>query len=293
MSHRLVVASCLAMLFSSFSSTLGQSTAPPEPVTRAETGTEEREPPFSYYYQGRLVVLEPSADLVAVPDGTGSGLTSREDLAASEGWQRDPASARDALARRGLTLYRVPAAARPKDASGPAAATPSALERALALGLPAQPVFELGGATKIASDEVIVGFRGPTSLDAAQRFVAAQPAALGLLDARPLFGELFVVRIANAAGGRAYAVARALARAPELAFAEPNHVLILHGDAERGSAPFRGPRSTRRGPLPTDRRRSRAQRAHRVRPRGRSVRRAGVDDDPRRRLRGHGGAVAG
>ncbi len=237
-----VAAGALSGASSAAGATGLEGAGPVSPTSGApiESVTVGSEPPFSYYYQGRLVVLEPSPYLVAVDEGPGAAAALRGTVVERESWSHDPRSERDALASRGLALFRAPSMGAGKGAAAPQAAGPTALERALADGLPAQPVFELGGATKIASDEVIVGFRSPTPPDAAQRFVERHAASLGLVDTRALFGDLFMVRIASAAGGRAYAVSRALARLPEVLFAEPNHVLVFEPDGPQSLRPAEG-----------------------------------------------------
>lgn len=194
-------------------------------------------PAFSYFYEGQLVVLTPSPTLVAVPDPA-SGTAAAPSPAASSGWVLDPRGDRAALRERGYVIWRL-AGSPPRSAAdkGQTASAESPLERALREGHAAQPVFELGGALKIASDEVIVSFARETTLEQARAFVAEHAADLGLTACRPLQPRTFVVTLSNAAGGRAYPVSRALSRLPGVAWAEPNHLLVLLGEQGDGGVP--------------------------------------------------------
>lgn len=192
---------------------------------------------FSYFHEGQLVVLTPSPALVAVPSPPVAEGAARP-VELPSGWSRDPRSDRAALRERGIALWRLAGAAPRSGADKSRTAAPeTALARALRDGYAAQPVFELGGALKIPSDEVIVSFAGETTLEQAREFVARHGADLGLIAARPLRARTFVVTLRDAEGGRAYPVSRALSQLPGIAWAEPNHLLVFLGEQSSGGVP--------------------------------------------------------
>ncbi len=199
------------------------------PIESVAPGSE---PPFSYYYQGRLVVLEPSAELVAVREETGGRDLARRGTGGAEGWCATRASAkRRAGAAVAWSCIASPSAARSR--TPPPRRQPTA-HRA---GAGAGP--GLAGAAGLRAgrrDEDRVG-RGDRRLprpDGPRRSTAlrrrhaggAGPARRAAAVRRP------VRRADRVRRGRPGLRRRArTGAAPELAFAEPNHVLILHGDA--------------------------------------------------------------
>ena len=179
-----------------------------------------RDSPYSYFFEGRLVVLEASPDLIAVR-------ADAPEPPAVEGarWQRDRLSERGALRDTGFVLYRLRAEAVKNKARN--APTRSAVALARDAGVALQPVFELGGAVKIPSDEVIVAFAAETDLAAAESALGAR-GDLGVLGVRPLMKNTFIVTISSADDGRAFAVSRDLSLVPGVAYAEPNFVVVMH-----------------------------------------------------------------
>ena len=112
-----------------------------------------------------------------------------------------------------------------------------------------------GGAVKIPSDEVIVGFAAETDLAAAESALGAR-GDLGVVGVQPLMKNTFVVTISAAADGRAFAVSRDLSLIPGVAYAEPNFVVVMPPRPRRSgpalscrtSAPRRSSRRARQAP---------------------------------------------
>ncbi|MBP7148104.1 MAG: S8 family serine peptidase [Acidobacteria bacterium] len=196
--------------------------------TAAVLGGEAEE--FTYLHAGRPVVLRAAAHVVAVP--------SAARLAGTGAWRRDARGAAPALAAHGLELLEREAAAG-KAATARIAGT--ALQLAREQGLPAQPVFELGPALKVASDEVIVAFDGPADAETAREFIRRHADGLGLVGVRPLRPRTFVVRIARAEFGRAFDVSRALAALPGVSYAEPNLLSVLDAPVPEPRPAFEPP----------------------------------------------------
>jgi subtilisin family serine protease len=173
---------------------------------------------YSYTYKGKTVSLHASTRFVALDESAPelSSVIARHQLA------RDPLSARPALKRHRLGIYR----------SAPGALQSKRSLSALALSAPAavQPVFEQGGALLIPSDEVLIGFRAATSLAQAQNHLSKVTEALGITALRPHRRNIFIATISNAAGGRAFEVARGVAALGEVSFSEPNLVVVQRGE---------------------------------------------------------------
>ncbi len=171
-------------------------------------------PPYSYFYQGRLVTLTPSTRLVTAP-AAGPQATA----VAQAGLRPLPGGQWAALADSNQQVYRLPPAAKGTP-SGMARERFSAAARRLGIrGV--QPVFESDD-LRIPSDAVIVGFRRATTLDQARRLLGFRAPALGLIDVRPLATDAFLVRILQPEDGRAFGVSRSLAALPFVRYAEPN-----------------------------------------------------------------------
>lgn len=193
---------------------------------------------YTYIYDGRPVTLTPAPARVAVrlPPGDRTALLSRAGLRA------DPADGHPALLRAGLTLVAIEPGALTNAAAGrgfyvEAARLVGDLLRA-ALGLRggeeilAQPVFELGGALAIPTDEVIVGFDAPTSMFQARGLFQARAADAGIVETEQLRPDAVLTRVRGSGHGRVFAVAGELAALPGVAYAEPNPILILHPPAD-------------------------------------------------------------
>ena len=99
-----------------------------------------------------------------------------------------------------------------------------------------QPVFEQGMALLIPSEEVIVGFGDVTTLAEAIAYLEPHRARLGILDVEHHRKNSFILTIRNPSHGRCYAVCRSLARLDAIAFAEPNHIVVV---LDETSDPYR------------------------------------------------------
>lgn len=189
---------------------------------------------FTYTYQGLPVSLTASPALAAVRDPGGG---ARSPVALPDGAEPVPGGAELRLGRSRFVLVRARATG-PGDTSTITAAESGLLEELLTRGADAQPVFELGGATKFPADEVLVGFSEPLSVEQVRDRLAPQWDALRLRSVRPSRERTFVVTIDQAAGGRAFEASRALASSPGVRFAEPNFVVAYSSGA---SCPFPPP----------------------------------------------------
>jgi len=197
------------------------ATAVPDPVPAGAPDAIEPSA-YSYLYEGRAVVLSASPHLVAVVSGDAS-----RRVVSTAGLVRHPLSDRKAVTSRAMVVYGLSAGG---DRHPTRATADRAIDRAKREGLRVQPVFELGGAVKIPTDEVIVAFAAPTAVSGAKRALRAVRARLGLREVRPLRLDTFLVRIDRPEDGRAFAVSRELAAVPGVRYAEPNF-LVVHLDA--------------------------------------------------------------
>jgi subtilisin family serine protease len=193
-------------------SLLGAAGAGAPPQTSASI------PPYSYYHHGKLVVLtKPS--LVAVSGRQFSAFVSAQRLT------RDPRSAHAALRARGLGLYALPVS-RQKEGP-PLDLLKQAREFTTRTREEVQPVFELGQALLIPSDELIVRLAGVAEAREAEEYLARQKEPLGIVEVRPVREGTFLVRIKDAAHGGVYDACRRLAKLEGVEFAEPNHTVVL------------------------------------------------------------------
>lgn len=185
---------------------------------------------YSYYYEGELIVLQPSEGVIALQEPVVAGPSA---LVQRQQWRRDPLSDRYPVKVNDFNLYRFPRI-EGKQAALTGSHIASAFAGAREEGVVAQPVFELGGAIKIPSDEVIVSFKGETSLEKVKRFLNALDPKLGLGEVRHLRKNAFIVKIADSADGRAFAVSRSLSVLPGVSYAEPNCIILfLDREADR------------------------------------------------------------
>jgi subtilisin family serine protease len=179
---------------------------------------------FSYYHKGELVSMHPSATLVVIDKSRATKGLAKEDLT-SLGIVRHPLSDEKALSSRHLILYRITDVQK-RSATG-LTAKDALVNMATSINAPVQPVFEQGGALLVPTAQIIVGFDKPTDLETARRILSSQEATLGIRDVKPHLANSFLVTIGNAANGRAFSVCRALSQRPGVAFAEPNHLVIM------------------------------------------------------------------
>ncbi len=180
----------------------------------------EEQPSYAYFYHDQQIVLEPSANLIAV----------RRDAAeparfmASAGWERDPLSDHSTLAASEYSLYRLPPGAKEVGLMSPTSDQARlALEQA---GLSSQPVFEQGGAILIPTAEVIVAFERDLSSDDVRKWLADEAVEGTLADPRPLRPRTYIVEVSSPEDGRAFAVSRILSALPGVSYAEPNLLAV-------------------------------------------------------------------
>ena len=90
-----------------------------------------------------------------------------------------------------------------------------------------QPVFEQGGALMIPSDEIIVGFKPPATLNWAEHYLAPFRNTQGIIGIREHGEDTYILKIDNPSDGRSYQVSQFLSRLSQVVFAEPNHIVIM------------------------------------------------------------------
>lgn len=179
--------------------------------------------PYSYYHNGKLVVLTPSPSLIAVSEAGQefSGFVS------GQGLIRDPRSEQAVLRARHLGLYTVPVSQQTvglqQDLIAQARAFTARTREEV------QPVFEQGQALLIPSDELIVSLPEAADAGEAKEFLTSQEPALGIAEVRQVREGTFVVQIEDASYGAVYAACRQLAQLDGVEFAEPNHIVVMLG----------------------------------------------------------------
>lgn len=181
-------------------------------------------PDYSYVYRGQLVRLTPSPRYVAVKDleiPLASANLSAAGLAPAISPQGK------ALQHGGYTIYHRPS----PDKQISLAPLP---DLAATTSQDVQPVFEQGWALRIPRNRVLVGFPTPTSVVQALEVLRPVLAFQGILEIQPVRSDVVAAIIDQPAQGRAYAVARAVAELPGVAFAEPDHLVIM----QRESSPL-------------------------------------------------------
>ncbi|GEM_PF-1354300 len=177
---------------------------------------------YSYYYQGRLVSLTPSAELVAVKQSPAASFAPARSLGLTQVQSRKTAG----LAGKGYALYRLPSAGKAKGAAGLAASGAATRNTLAVAGGEVQPVFEQGWATMIPCERVTVGFHQAATADEALDLIWTVKDELGILELAPLRPNTFVATISNPANGRAFAVAQGLAQVEGVRFAEPDQMVV-------------------------------------------------------------------
>jgi len=175
---------------------------------------------YGYYYRGELVVLTASQQLVAVSEAG----TAFRSFVSAQRLERDPLSDDLGLQARGLGLYRLSPAA--TEAAQRVDLQAELLRFAQTTPEEIQPVFEQGQALLIPANEIIVGFTAATTLEQARAFAAGQREAQGIVDVRAHRANSYIMVIDNPANGRVYVVSQFLAGLDEVAFAEPNHIVV-------------------------------------------------------------------
>ena len=178
---------------------------------------------YAYFYKDELVSLTPSRQLVALAE-TGDAFRT---FVSEQGLERDPLSDHAALRAHNLGLYRrVNLSAEEAVQFDPQAELQRYVETTTA---EVQPVFEQGQSLLIPSDEIILGFAEPTTLEQAQAFAERQREAHGFVTVRPHRANTFIFVIDNPTNGRVYLVSQLLAGLDEVKFAEPNHIVLPLG----------------------------------------------------------------
>ena len=181
---------------------------------------------YGYFYKNEFVELVPSSKYVALA----GNVPSIQSKAADSGLVRDPLSDRHPVKSRGLGIYRLSAAeTKTKSRADVSARIPQLLERDMGY---VQPVFEQGGAILIPSDEVIIGFKAPTTLEQAEAFLSPYWSSQGIEEVKALRKNTFIIRINDPSDGRIYAVAQFFALIEEIRFAEPNHIVVMRRGSE-------------------------------------------------------------
>jgi subtilisin family serine protease len=175
-------------------------------------------PKYSYFYQGRLITLTPSRELVAIDERQAAGLAA----ARKYGLRRDELSERAAFANHGLGLYRVPP---PAGKGLPGLNAASVAAAAPVEGSHAVPVFEAGMSLLIPGEGVLVGPGPGIDPETLRRQLEAQRAAYGLREVRRLGPALLEAVVANPADGSVFPVSRALSRVAGVRYAEPNLIV--------------------------------------------------------------------
>ena len=179
---------------------------------------------YRYFYKGALVTLRPSRDRVAIA-GDAARIDAFLSSPAGVAFQRDPLTDRGGLKEKGLTVIcRAPQGTKEFKGWGPMAADLSMADKDAVV----QPVFEQGQAVLIPTDEVIVGFRGDTTLDQARSSLSGEGKQHAIADVRSHRQNAFIVKIRKAADGGAFCASRALASQAGVAYAEPNLITIMN-----------------------------------------------------------------
>lgn len=175
---------------------------------------------YGYYYKGKMVVMNQSTTLIAVE----SNETSFAANAKAYGLQRNPLSDHKALKQRGIGVYnRIPS----KTKASPQTNIHALIKDLMQTTRVVQPVFEQGEALLIPTDEIIVGFKQPTSLEEAKRYLDQQAKSQGIINVAVHRRNAFIVKINHPTNGRSFAVCQILVQLEKIRFAEPNQVMIL------------------------------------------------------------------
>lgn len=183
---------------------------------------------YSYYYQGELVPLVPSADLVVVSNAGFPGFSNEAGLG---GMQRQALSNHEVLQSRNLAVYRLPRGARVDLGAAMRTFAESSTQEV-------QPVFEQGSSLLIPSNELIVAFDTPTDEAGARQRLQPHLEQHGIEDVRAARGDSFILTISNPSNGRVYAVCQVLHSVDGIRLAEPNHIVVFLDPNEGPSVPL-------------------------------------------------------
>ena len=159
----------------------------------------------------KLVTLEPSPNRLAV-QGDPVEMVAFLSSPAGTVFERDELSDREDLKQKSVTVLR---------GQAPLAALPAGTR-----GFVGQPLFEVGGAILIPTDEIIVGFPGDTTLEQARAALMGERGESFVKDIRSHRPNAFIVTLRNGADGRAFAASRTLASRPDVSYAEPNFITL-------------------------------------------------------------------
>lgn len=175
---------------------------------------------YSYHHGGRVVVMAPAPDLVAVKELEPGKAAFLREL----GFVRHALSDNRVLSQRGITVYQM---RRAKGGPSPAHDALS-LARASApkSGIIFQPVFPSGMAVLIPWDEIIVGFTQPLQLAEARDYLDGHAAGRDIAALKVHREKAYIATIKRPTDGGCYQVCRALAALPGIEFAEPNHIVV-------------------------------------------------------------------
>ena len=206
-------------------------------------GEDERR--YGYFCKGEFVSLIPNSQLVSV-NRTMSSLST---FVRDNSLTRDALSDHRVLKERDLLLYR--RAVPEKEGAVGANLVSSAKSHAQGVADIVQPVFELGSAVLIPSDEVVVGFEEDTNLAEAKAYQNQYASDQGIVDIRSHRKNTYILRIDNPSDGRCYQVCQLISKLDGISFAEPNHIVIMLNqsfDAENTRSRLK--RTIEHAPLP-------------------------------------------
>ncbi|MCD6291872.1 MAG: S8 family serine peptidase, partial [Deltaproteobacteria bacterium] len=179
---------------------------------------------YQYIYNGKPVILHASPHLLIVDSSNNTKGLQKKDLQAI-GLILDPLSHKTGLRSKGFKLYRraTRQAAGKRDKS-----LKNLVQKQFSDGdVVTQPVFEQGQALLIPTAEIIVGFDNVKMIDQQEELLAPVIKAQGIKNLKALNDKSLLLTIDNPGDGRCYQVCRRLAKIPGVAFAEPNHLVVM------------------------------------------------------------------
>lgn len=191
---------------------------------------------YSYYYEGKLVTLEPSNRYLALRDvgDETQAFEKRQKL------RKDPLSNRPELKQNGFNIYLLPDGAQ---RSLKPAEVQSQLQSFASSGVEVQPVFEQGQALLIPSNKLIVDFKQYTPPEKAKQYFAKFTQDKGITEVKNLRKNSYLLTIDNPANGRVYQLSQFFSSQGEIEFAEPDHVIIMLDPASLNQPEIRANRT--------------------------------------------------
>ncbi len=187
------------------------------------TALAESGPNYHYFYGEKRVVLHSSPHLLIV-NSDKSTKDLNEKALEQVGIVLDPLSQRAALRDKGFKLYRrgrQPTEVREKSLKS--LVESQFVDENVVL----QPVFEQGQALLIPTAEIIVGFKVADSITRQREIISPLIETQKIIKLVELADKRVLLTIDNSSDGRCYQVCRELTKISEVAFAEPNHLVIM------------------------------------------------------------------